>query len=178
MIFKKNNDVFDKLNQKSGRLKDDNKAKLLKIKNAQKEFNRNFKNIKKTYSKKIYDAVKWMNSNLKDEYSCKEWELEFIESERNGYIFEITGPITYRNYANYREGWHFHFFLTSFGPFGSHDTKYWIDPESKISCFASVSSEEYDLNRITYYRGSDFETMIEKFMDELVRKHAFYLSRN
>ena len=128
----------------------------------QKEFNKNFKSIKKEYSKKIYEIHNWMNSNLRDEFELTEKEIDpthAIEITGTGYYFDIAGPKTEIESETYGNTWSIHFFSTEVPPLVVKERFY---SDEKICCYLTKYRKEYDLDRIYHYIGSDFDLMIEK----------------
>ncbi len=161
---------YSEIHRKLDRAIEDEKDKevkrTLRVKDAQQEFNKRFNLIRNSYSKKFHQILDWMNSNLEKEYYIEEWELDANRPDpfdRNGYIFEIIESKGKK--STKRESWRFHFFLSSFGPHGKE-----YKSEGKISCFAENKQEKYDTKNYYYfYKGSDFEKMIDLFMDELIK---------
>jgi len=183
MIFKffnkktKKEPITKILDEKLDTLKQDeiNKPKIA-VQN-QKEFNKNFKSIKKEYSKKIYEIHNWMNSNLRDEFELTEKEIDpthAIEITGNGYCYDITGPKTEEGLETYRKRWSIHFFPTDVPPNLVKDRFY---SDEKICCYLSKDRKEYDLDRIYHYIGSDFDLMIEKLHKSIFETYEYELKK-
>ena len=171
--------IQDKFDKQLKKIEEDEKISPV-IKNAQKEFNKLFNG--KTYRNKLKEVAQWMSRNLEDDYSFEEFEMLNWKSG-NGHLFRIYGPENDSMYSGEtdREAWEVHFFLTRYHQDTDYEfdkSSYWSPSSEKITIKATKHRVLYDLNEYEFYRGGNFDEMLDRLVEEVTKHHKYYLSKN